>query len=141
MKFYATSRFEASILKLEGKKGVYDCIRSSIFKELNGRSDSELEVIGYFLMKPHAIIHFTKIRVDSCGANAKSSGFRVIAFVHKSNKTFTFLDVYPKYGKYGKSNMKKEERAECLDEMKQELKAKTLLSVTFNSTKDIIEIK
>lgn len=139
MKFYATARFQSSIKKLERKKKEYGCIRSSIYDELYDKTDEELEVSGYFLMKPHPIIHFTKIRVQACGANAKSSGFRVIAFINKKNKSFTFLDVYPKYGKFNKSNMKKEERAECLEEMKQELKTGTLLGITFDKkTKKII---
>ena len=76
-----------------------------------------------------------KVRVRSCGGNAKSEGFRLVVFVNKNENKYYFLDIYPKTGPLHKSNMKQTERKECLIELSVEKKNGTLIKINFNPNK------
>lgn len=141
MDFFATNRFNESIGKLLAKKKHYDCILPNIYKRFIDKSDEELFEDGYRLNANHPIVRQMKIRVLSCGGNAKSEGFRLIVFVHKTDKKYYLLDVYPKTGPLNKSNMKKDERKLCLEELLAEKKNNTLFTITFDNKKKTITLK
>ena len=120
MIFYSTKRFKKSLENLNSKKKVYSCINYHLFKELHNKTNNELFDYGFRLNGNHPKARLLKIRIQSCGGNAKSEGFRVIVFVNIEKGTYNFLDVYPKTGPLGKENMKKDERKLCLEELKAE---------------------
>jgi hypothetical protein len=137
--FFATNRFNKSIKKLKAKKKHYGCILNNIYKRYLDASDADLFEIGYRLNGNHPIARQMKVRVLSCGGNAKSEGFRLIVFVHKNENKYYFLDVYPKTGPLTKSNMKKNERKLCLNELITEKNNNTLYRVSFDLINKTIE--
>lgn len=141
MNFFATNRFNESVNKLLAKKKHYGCVLSHIYKRYNNKTDTELFDDGYKLNGNHPIARQMKVRVLSCGGNAKSEGFRLIVFVHKTNKKYYLLDIYPKTGPFSKSNMKKDERKLCLEELLKEEKNNTLYKVLLDAKKKAIELK
>ena len=141
MDFFTTNRFNESINKLLAKKKHYGCVLSHIYKRFSDATDEELFETGYRLNGNHPIARQMKVRVLSCGGNAKSEGFRLIVFVHKNDNKYYLLDIYPKTGPFNKSNMKKAERKLCLNELLKEQKNKQLFKVGFDKTKKTITIK
>jgi len=141
LEFLATNRFNESVNKLLSKKKHYDCILAHIYKQLIDKSDDVLFEEGYQLNGNHPIARLIKIRLLSCGGNAKSEGFRLIVFVHKIDKRYYFLDVYPKTGPLHKSNMKKDERKMCLEELITEKKNNSLYTVNFDNRNKTTVIK
>ncbi|KAB2858914.1 MAG: hypothetical protein F9K09_04260 [Flavobacteriales bacterium] len=141
MDFFATNRFNESVNKLIAKKKHYGCALSHIYKQFYNKTDSELFDDGYKLNGNHPIARQMKVRVLSCGGNAKSEGFRLIVFVHKDDEKYYLLDIYPKTGPFNKSNMKKDERKLCLEELLTEKKNNTLFTITFDNKKKTIVLK
>lgn len=141
MDFFATNRFNESINKLLAKKKHYGCVLEHIYKRYHKKSDQELFDDGFKLNGTHPIARQMKVRVLSCGGNAKSEGFRLIVFVHNTDKKYYLLDIYPKTGPYNKSNMKKDERKLCLEELLLEKKSNKLFVVSFDDKKKKITIK
>lgn len=93
--FFATNRFNLSIINLLSKKKNYGCILKHLYTAFHDKSDEDLFEDGYRLNGNHPVARMLKLRVKSCGGNAKSEGFRVITFVHKEDNKFYFLDIYP----------------------------------------------
>jgi mRNA-degrading endonuclease RelE of RelBE toxin-antitoxin system len=138
MIFFSTERFRQSFVKLISIENKYGCISNHLYAELSNKTDDVLFEIGFRLNGNHPIARLIKIRIKSCGGKAKSEGFRLIAFVNKNENKFYLLDIYPKLGPLAKSNMKTEERKECLIELKNEKINKSLFEVVFdNKTKKI----
>lgn len=140
MDFFATNRFNDSIKKLSAKKKHYGCVLAHIYKKFNNATDEEQFETGYRLNGNHSVVRLMKVRILSCGGNAKSEGFRLIVFVHKNENNYYLLDIYPKTGPLNKSNMKKAERKLCLDELLTEQKNNKLYKVNFDVTKKTISI-
>lgn len=140
MEFFATNRFSHSFNKLLAKKKKYGCLSGHLFKAFYNKADQELFEIGFRLNGNHPVARLLKIRIKSCGGNAKSEGFRLIAFVNLKERCFYFLDIYPKTGPFAKSNMKQPERKECLNELLDEKKQNALLKVYFNQQKKSIQL-
>jgi len=137
--FFATNRLNKSINNLLSKTKNYGCILNHLFNAFNNKSDDDLFENGYRLNGNHPIARMLKLRVQSCGGNAKSEGFRVIVFVNKNTNKFYFLDIYPKKGPLAKSNMKKDERKNCLIELNEE--KEKLYIIDFDTKKELIIIK
>lgn len=133
MNLYATNRFKASINNLLSKNKNYGCVLEHLYAEFNNKSDNDLFEEGYRLNGNHNIARLLKLRMKSCGGKSKSEGFRLIVFVNIKDKNYFFLDIYPKTGPLAKSNMKKDERKNCLVELKSELNYKTIIKVELNS--------
>lgn len=141
MNFKATKRFEESVKKLLKKEKHYGCIKNVIFDELSDHSNDELFELGYSLRKPHPIVRLNKLRLSSCGADAKSAGFRLVVFVHKTENIMYLLDVYPKTGPYHKSNMKTPEQKKCLEELKSQKDDDILLDIELNKKESVLKFK
>ena len=140
MKFLATERFRQSFIKLGSIENKYGCISNHLYAELSNKTDDILFEVGFRLNRNHPVARLLKIRIKSCGSNAKSEGFRLIAFVNKNENKFYLLDIYPKLGPLAKSNMKTEERKECLIELKNEIKTNSLLEIVFDKRNERISL-
>ena len=132
MNYKATERFKSTIDRFLSKGKHYGCIKGKIYQELHALTDAEIFNRGYSLSKFNGFVHFSKIRLQSCGADAKSAGFRLITLTNKAENCCYLLDAYPKTGPFMKSNMKSDERKDCLNELKAEKKNNTLLNVRLN---------
>ncbi len=113
--FFYTSDFENSLKQLEGKKkyGYFTC-KGDIKYVLGHLSFEEVWEMrdNIFEDSPYRII---KARIPNSGQNLNSrDGFRLIMILNKNNKTVTFLYIYPKKGKFSRSNISKKDLHELL---------------------------
>ena len=113
--FFYTSDFEKSLKQLEGKKkyGYFTC-KGDIKYVLGYLSFEQVWEMrdNLFDDPPYRII---KARIPNSGQSLnKRDGFRLIMILNKNNKTVTFLYVYPRKGKFSRSNISKKELHDLL---------------------------
>jgi len=113
--FFYTSDFEESLKQLEEKKkyGYFTC-KGDIKYVVGHLSFEEAWEMrdNIFDEPPYRII---KVRIPNSGQNLnKRDGFRLIMILNNNNKSVTFLYIYPKKGKFSRSNICKKDLHELL---------------------------
>ncbi len=138
--YKAIDNFLQSLEKLErkGKKN-YLRIRQDIC-ELYSDIEDVLD-----LLKSDVIVHLgdklvLKTRVaNTTMREGTSGGYRVINIIDEKEQEVIFLEVYPKKGKFAKSNLSKNERLSLLKEYLEQALENTLKEVDINDELKVID--
>lgn len=86
------------------------------------------------LVAPNDNFRFIKSRIaNSKTTNGKSGGYRVYFCVDLSKETVYFIGFYPKNGKYGKTDLLKEELKKLLNKFNEEKQKEKLIQVDINN--------
>ena len=76
---------------------------------------------------------------NSAMKEGKSGGFRLISIVNPTTETTTFLTVYPKKGKMGKSDLSLAEYTDLLNTFTNEFQEESLLLLDIENELEVIE--
>ncbi len=127
MQFISTSSFrEAKSLLLKRKENGYNsCVKDicEALKDLDFESINNL----HFLVREIGDLRVIKVRLQNSEQNLSSSqGFRLIILCNRKYSHVALLKLYPKRGKYSKSDLTKHEYKELLTIYSNEVKAKSI---------------
>ncbi len=127
MQFISISSFrEAKIQLLKRKENGYSSCVKDICEALKGL-DFESIYNLHFLVREIGDLRVIKVRLQNSEQNLSSAqGFRLIILCNKKHHHVALLKLYPKRGKYSKSDLTKHEYKELLTVYANELKANTI---------------
>ena len=110
--FLCTSDFVNSLKKLQKKpKAGYSSCKEDIRYVLGERSFDEIWELRDQIKDYTPSKRLIKLRVPNSGQNlSKRDGFRLFMLLDKDKELITFLYVYPKRGKYARTNITDQER-------------------------------
>ncbi|MEM1325763.1 MAG: hypothetical protein AAGI23_07415 [Bacteroidota bacterium] len=144
IQYQSISSFLEAIAALEKKKkNNYFRVRADICKEYIG-----VEAIDQMIQKGTTIRVVNdedqriliKSRVpNSAMSEGKSGGFRVISIVNRQTSTTTFLTVYPKKGKMGKSDLSLSEYTDLLKQFISEYQSGQLVLLDIENELEVVE--
>lgn len=138
MKFFGTNNFLENIKKLcKKKKDNYYTVKDDIcdeYKDITDINEAILKGIPVSEVKEEDKKVILKTRYkNSAMKEGKSSGFRSYSVADTESENLTFLSVYPKKGKFGKSDLTAKEVESSLEEYIEQKSDDTLSELDINN--------
>ena len=138
MKFFCTNNFLENIQKLcKKKKDNYYTVKEDIsieYKDINNIEEAIMKGVPVSEVKEgdKKVILKTRYK-NSAMKEGKSGGFRSYSVADTETENLTLLSVYPKKGKFGKSDLSAREIEIALGEYIEQEESKTLTELDINN--------
>ena len=129
MNFVSTSAFRESLNKLTKREesGYKSCI-TDICNELKAASFDDI-FNRHFLIRQTGVIRVIKLRIQNSDQNLSSAaGYRLIIICNPKHDHVALLEIYPKKGKYSKTDLTKHEYKDIVNCYGNELKRNELIT-------------
>jgi hypothetical protein len=134
----STFRNSCSLITKRAENGYGSC-KKDICNELKDLTFDNI-ASRHYLVKQIGHLRVIKLRIQNSDQNISSAaGYRLIIICNSKYDHIAFLEIYPKKGKYSKSDLTKTEYKNILNTYGNELKNGTL--VPHNINKELEEIK
>jgi len=132
--FHSISVFRISLEELCHKpKDGYPSCCEDICTFFNSYTDAQIEALNINLYSD-ADFYIKKVRIKNSDLNLSArDGYRLIFLFDRNLKVCSLLEIYPKQGKYGKSNIDKGEHIKFLQKYIEEKKNNTLILHDINN--------
>jgi len=142
LKFVSTSAFRQSLqLLTKRRESGYSQCAKNVCAEFNNLSLDDIYSKN-FLVREFGDIRLIKVRLQNSELNlSRADGYRLIIICNKQKDHVALLNIYPKRGKYSKSDLTKHEYKEIVRVYQSELKNNTLKEHDIYKELEIVEEK
>jgi hypothetical protein len=136
----SSSSFRASFQILSKRiDSGYNSCSTDICNELSNLTFDDISNKNY-LVRQMGDLKVIKLRIQNSALGLSSAaGYRLIVICNKKQDHVALLEIYPKKGKYSKSDLRKDEYKEILNTYGTELRAKTLIKHNIKKNLEIME--
>ena len=139
MNFVSTSAFRESLNKLTKREDSgYKSSNTDICNELKAASFDDI-FNRHFLIKQSGEIRLIKLRLQNSDQNLSSAaGYRLIIICNPKHDHVALLEIYPKKGKYSKTDLTKHEYKDIVNCYGDELRKNELITHDIQNSLAII---
>jgi mRNA-degrading endonuclease RelE of RelBE toxin-antitoxin system len=132
LKIFASSAYLAEIERFKKKKkSLYSKVEEDLHKWFEDHFTFESIFESNYFLRDVGLVRLIKIRFPNSNTNkGASSGYRLILLCNKKTQSVGLIYIFPKTGKFGKTNIDDQQEKKLLDIFFSEFKSGILVRQT-----------